>query len=96
MNGVMDRIEMKRELAGRAFSVAIRMLSEKKKISKNAALIYVAGKLGRDVLQMSQYTVTGLPIYLVEPAITLFRNHGVIMAKHQLRPTDDVLKIHLT
>lgn len=81
------------EVAGRGFTVALRLLGEK--LYGANASEFLAKELQRDVIQIDSYRKTGLPHHLGSKAVDILRKRGVRLGIHQLVPTMAIVESHI-
>lgn len=81
------------EVAGRGFSIALRLLGEK--LNGANASAFLAKELQRDVVQIDSYRKTGIPHHLGSKVMDILRKRGVRLGIHQLVPTMAIVESHI-
>ncbi|MEZ9681933.1 hypothetical protein AB4306_18450 [Vibrio splendidus] len=82
------------KIAANGFSVSVRLLSYSLKCTEREALERIAAYFERDAIQFEHYLKIGLQPRLIDRYVAFLRSYDVVFAKHQLRPTKEILAIH--
>ena len=81
------------EVAGRGFTIALRLLGEK--LDGTNASEFLAKELQRDVIQIDSYRKTGLPHHLGSKVMDILRKRSIRLGIHQLVPTMAIVESHI-
>ena len=81
------------EVAGRGFTIALRLLDEK--LGGANASAFLAKELQRDVIQIDSYRKIGIPHHLGSKVMDILRKRGVRLGIHQLVPTMAIVESHI-